>query len=93
MVISSRSTGYAKRFMYEAHAPGKRFNDYREVNLISAPVRVQAGPKYSRFRKEVNDLVCAVSKDTGSSHLTSEISRYEVAIRSEQEPRGLTKST
>ena len=40
MVISSRSTGYAKRFMYEAHAPGKRFNDYREVNLISAPVRV-----------------------------------------------------
>ena len=38
-------------------------------------------------------MICAVSKDTGSPHLTSEISRYEVAIRSEQEPRGLTKST
>ena len=35
----------------------------------------------------------AVSKDTGSPSLTSWISRYEVAIRSEQEPRGLTKST
>ena len=31
MVISSRSTGYAKRFMYEAHAPGKRFNDYPDM--------------------------------------------------------------
>ena len=92
MVISSRSTRYAKG-LWQSYALGKRFNDYREVNLISAPVRVQAGPKYSHFRKEVNDLVCAVSKDTGSSHLTSEISRYEVAIRSEQEPRGLTKST
>ena len=30
----------------------------------------------------------AVSKDTGSPHLTSEISRYGVAICSEQEPRG-----
>ena len=31
----------------------------------------------------------AVSKDTGSPGLTIQISRYEVAIRSEQEPRGL----
>ena len=30
----------------------------------------------------------AVSKDTGSPGLTIQISRYEVAIRSEQEPRG-----
>ena len=92
MAISSRSTGYAKRFIHEAHAPGKRFNDYQEVNLISAPVSVQAGTKCSHFGNEVNDLVCALWKHKGSPGLTSRISRYEVAIRSEQEPRGLTKS-
>ena len=72
--------------MYEAHGRQGRFNDYQDVNLISGPVSVQAGTKYSHTGNGVNDLVCAVSKDTGSPGLTSRISRYEVAIRSEQEP-------
>ena len=41
MVISSRSTGYAKRFIHEAHAPGKRFNDYRD-NIPLGPKRVRS---------------------------------------------------
>ena len=77
----------------ESYAPGKRFNDHRRVYLISSSVSVQAGTKCSYVGNDVNDMICAVSKDTGSPHLTSEISRYGVAIRSEQEPRGLTKST
>ena len=33
-------------------------------------------------------MICASGKLEGSPSLTSWISRYEVAIRSEQEPRG-----
>ena len=74
------------------YALGKRFNDHQDVNLISGPVSVQACTKCSYVGNDVNDMICAVSKDTGSPDLTNRISRYEVAIRSEQEPRGLTKS-
>ena len=88
MVISSRSTGYAKG-LEESYAPGKRFNDHQDVNLISGPVSVQACTKCSYVGNDVNDMICASGKPEGSPHLTSEISRYEVAIRSEQEPRGL----
>ena len=34
-------------------------------------------------------MICASGKPEGSPDLTNRISRYEVAIRGEQEPRGL----
>ena len=77
----------------ESYAPGKRFNDHRRVYLISSSVSVQACTKCSYVGNDVNEMTRAVSKDTGSPGLTIQISRYGVAIRSEQEPRGLTKST
>ena len=59
----------------ESYAPGKRFNDHQDVNLISGPVSVQACTKCSYVGNDVNDMICAVSKDTGSPDLTNRISR------------------
>ena len=50
----------------ESYAPGKRFGGHREVNLISAPVRVQAGPKCSVKGNLHDDIVCALWKHKGS---------------------------
>ena len=59
----------------ESYAPGKRFNDHQDVNLISGPVSVQAGTKCSVDGNVHDDMICAVSKDTGSPDLTNRISR------------------
>ena len=59
----------------ESYAPGKRFNDHQDVNLISGPVSVQAGTKCSYVGNDVNDMICASGKPEGSPGLTIQISR------------------